>query len=35
MLEKVIALDKELLIFLNGLGSPAYDGLLFITKQVN
>lgn len=35
MLEKVVALDKELLIFLNGLGSPTYDGLwLIITKQV-
>lgn len=34
MLEKIIALDKELLVFLNGLGSPAYDGLwLIITKQ--
>lgn len=36
MLEKIIALDKELLIYLNGLGSPAFDGLwLFITKQTN
>ncbi|MES2748095.1 MAG: phosphatase PAP2 family protein [Bacteroidota bacterium] len=34
MLEKIITLDKDLLIFLNGLGSPTYDGLwLFITKQ--
>ncbi len=36
MLEKVIALDKELLVFLNGLGSPTYDNLwLIITKQIN
>ena len=36
MLEKIIQLDKELLIFLNGLGSPTFDGLwLFITKQAN
>ncbi|MCZ8198217.1 MAG: phosphatase PAP2 family protein [Flavobacterium sp.] len=36
MLEKIIALDKELFVFLNGLGSPAFDGLwLFITKQTN
>lgn len=35
MLEKIIQLDKELLIFLNGLGSPTFDGLwLVITKQV-
>lgn len=35
MLEKIIELDKELLIFLNGLGSPTFDGLwLIITKQV-
>lgn len=35
MLDKIIQLDKELLIFLNGLGSPAFDGLwLVITKQV-
>lgn len=34
MLEKIIHLDKEALIFLNGLGSPAFDGLwLIITKQ--
>jgi undecaprenyl-diphosphatase len=34
MLEKIITLDKELLVFLNGLGSPTYDGLwLIITKQ--
>ena len=36
MLEKVIALDKELLVFLNGLGSANYDGFwLIITKQLH
>lgn len=36
MLEKCLQLDKELLIFLNGLGSETYDGLwLIITKQIN
>jgi undecaprenyl-diphosphatase len=36
VLEKIIELDKELLIFLNGLGSPTFDGLwLIITKQLN
>jgi undecaprenyl-diphosphatase len=36
MLEKIIHLDKELLVFLNGLGSERFDGLwLIITKQVN
>ena len=36
MLEKILSLDTELFVFLNGLGSPAYDGLwLFITKQSN
>ncbi len=36
MLEKVISLDKELLVFLNGLGSESWDGLwLVITKQLN
>ena len=36
MLDKVIEVDKQLLIFLNGLGSPTYDGLwLIITKQTN
>ena len=35
MLEKIIHLDKELLVFLNGLGSEPYDGLwLMITKQI-
>lgn len=34
MLEKIITLDKELFIFLNGLGSETYDGFwLFITDQ--
>lgn len=36
MLEKVIALDKKVLVFLNGLGSSEYDALwLIITKQLN
>lgn len=36
MLEKIIELDKELLVCLNGLGSPTFDGLwLIITKQLN
>lgn len=36
MLEKIIDLDKQLLIFFNNLGAPAYDGFwLFITKQIN
>lgn len=35
MLEKIIALDTELLIFLNGLGSEPYDQFwLIITKQI-
>jgi undecaprenyl-diphosphatase len=35
MLEKILELDKELLILLNGLGSPTFDGMwLIITKQV-
>jgi len=34
MFEKIIALDKQLLVYLNGLGSPTYDSLwLIITKQ--
>lgn len=34
MLEKILQFDKELLIFLNGLGSPTFDGFwLIITKQ--
>ena len=36
MLEKLLALDTQLFIYLNGLGSDSYDGFwLFITKQVN
>lgn len=36
MLEKVVALDTQLFVFLNGLGSETYDGFwLFITKQSN
>ena len=34
MLEKLINLDKQILVFLNGLGSETYDPLwLFLTKQ--
>jgi undecaprenyl-diphosphatase len=34
MLEKIISLDKQLFIYLNRLGSPAFDNLwLIITKQ--
>lgn len=36
MLETLIELDKELLIYLNNLGSAAFDPFwLFITKQLN
>ncbi|WP_298221229.1 phosphatase PAP2 family protein [Flavobacterium sp.] len=36
MLEKIIAADKQLFIFLNGLGSETYDNLwLAITHQFN
>jgi undecaprenyl-diphosphatase len=36
MLEKILTLDKEWFIYLNGLGSETYDGLwLLITKQIN
>jgi len=36
MLEKLIQLDKSLLVFLNGLGSEGFDGFwLFITKQLH
>lgn len=36
MLDKLISLDVQLLVYLNGLGSESYDGLwLFITKQTN
>lgn len=34
MLERIIAVDKRLFVFLNGLGSERFDGLwLLITKQ--
>ena len=34
MLEKILSLDTELFVYLNGLGSDTFDGLwLFITKQ--
>lgn len=36
MLDKILDLDTQLFIYLNGLGSESYDGLwLFITKQFN
>jgi undecaprenyl-diphosphatase len=36
MLEKILSLDTQLFIYLNGLGSETYDGLwLLITKQAN
>jgi len=36
MLEKILSLDTELFVYLNGLGSETYDGLwLMITKQIN
>jgi undecaprenyl-diphosphatase len=36
MLDKLLSLDVQLFVFLNGLGSESYDGLwLFITKQIN
>lgn len=36
MIESLVQVDKELLIFLNGLGSETYDPFwLFITKQLN
>ncbi len=36
MLEKIIHLDQQLFVFLNGLGSETYDNLwLMITKQAN
>ncbi|MDI9257792.1 phosphatase PAP2 family protein [Flavobacterium sedimenticola] len=35
MLEKIVQLDKQVLVYLNGLGSEQWDGLwLIITKQV-
>lgn len=36
MLEKILSLDTQLFIYLNGLGSETYDGFwLLITKQTN
>jgi undecaprenyl-diphosphatase len=36
MLEKLVDLDKQVFVFLNGLGSPTFDALwLFITKQLH
>lgn len=36
MIEKILQLDRELLIFLNSFGSAPWDGFwLFITKQIN
>ena len=36
MLENINSLDKQILIFLNNLGSSNFDALwLFITKQAN
>ncbi len=36
MLEKIISLDKQLLVFLNSFGSETFDPFwLFITKQAN
>jgi undecaprenyl-diphosphatase len=36
MLEKIISLDKQLLVYLNSFGEPAYDNLwLYITKQAH
>ena len=36
MLDKILDFDTQIFIYLNGLGSEAYDGLwLFITKQFN
>ncbi len=36
MVEQLVHLDRELLIFLNNLGSEPFDGFwLFITKQIN
>jgi undecaprenyl-diphosphatase len=36
MLEKIISLDKQILVFLNSLGSETFDPLwLLITKQAN
>lgn len=36
MLEKIISIDKQLLVFLNSFGSPAFDSFwLYITKQAH
>lgn len=36
MLERILSIDTELLVFLNGLGSSTYDGFwLIITKQTS
>lgn len=36
MLETLLELDRNLFVFLNSMGSEAYDGFwLFITKQIN
>lgn len=36
MLDKLVSLDVQLFVYLNGLGSESYDGFwLFITKQIN
>jgi undecaprenyl-diphosphatase len=36
MVDKLLEWDRDLFIFLNSLGSPAFDGFwLFITKQIN
>jgi undecaprenyl-diphosphatase len=36
MLDKIIALDKQLLVYLNSLGSTQFDGFwIFITNQIN
>ncbi|MBA0884533.1 phosphatase PAP2 family protein [Flavobacterium undicola] len=36
MFDKLVSLDVQLFVYLNGLGSESYDGLwLFITKQIN
>lgn len=36
MLETLLELDKNVFVFLNGLGSETFDGFwLFITKQIN
>ena len=35
MIEKIVSLDKELFVFLNGLGSESFDGMwVIITQQI-